>query len=55
MKSKTSCYMDAQSVGYNTATPAVNRLMTMLECISGNLEPYVIFFAALVAALTVFS
>lgn len=39
----------------DTTSPATYRLMTMLECISGNLEPYVIFFAALVAAIAVFS
>lgn len=45
----------AQSAEAGTASPAVNRLMTMLECISTGLQPYVLFFAALVAALTVFS
>lgn len=45
----------AQSAEASTASPAVNRLMTMLECISSSLQPYVLFFAALVAAITVFS
>mgnify|MGYP000541420796 CR=1 FL=1 len=51
----TPNYMNTPAVDHYSATPATNRLMTMLECISGNLEPYVIFFAALVAALTIFS
>ena len=51
----TRNYMNTPAVDHYSATPATNRLMTMLECISGNLEPYVIFFAALVAALTIFS
>ena len=34
---------------------ATTRLTALLECISSNLPPYVIFFASLVAALTVFS
>ena len=49
----TRSYITAQSA--DTVSPATSRLTTMLECISGNLEPYVIFFAALVAAITVFS
>lgn len=51
----TRNYMNTPAVDHYSATPATNRLITMLECISGNLEPYVIFFAALVAALTIFS
>lgn len=50
----TRNYMKFQQLDYS-APSATNRLTTMLECISGNLEPYVIFFAALVAAVTVFS
>ena len=49
----TRSYITAQSA--DTVSPATSRLTAMLECISGNLEPYVIFFAALVAAITVFS
>lgn len=40
----TRNYMNTPAVDHYSATPATNRLMTMLECISGNLEPYVIFF-----------
>ena len=50
----TRNYMNFKQLDY-AAPSATNRLTTMLECISGNLEPYVIFFAALVAAVTVFS
>ena len=50
----TRNYMKIQPLD-NSAPSATNRLTTMLECISGNLEPYVIFFAALVAAIAVFS
>ena len=49
----TRSYITALST--DTVSPVTSRLTTMLECISGNLEPYVIFFAALVAAITVFS
>lgn len=49
----TRSYITALSA--DTVSPATSRLTAMLECISGNLEPYVIFFAALVAAITVFS
>ena len=49
----TRSYITALST--DTVSPVTSRLTAMLECISGNLEPYVIFFAALVAAITVFS
>ena len=45
----TRNYMNFQQLD-SSAPSATNRLTTMLECLSGNLEPYVIFFAALVAA-----
>ena len=34
----TRSYITAQSA--DTVSPATSRLTTMLECISGNLEPY---------------
>ena len=40
----TRNYMNTPAVDHYSATPATNRLMTMLECISGNRNHYVIFF-----------
>ncbi len=43
------------SLSADSTSPATTRLTALLERISSNLPPYVIFFAALVAAVTVFS
>ncbi len=43
------------SLSADSTSPATTRLTALLECISSNLPPYVIFFASLVAAVTVFS